>query len=691
MDSAVRIVRKFAATPVIAMELAKLKSAGLSQSVFSVTAEVKAQQPATQMCKLFSRTGQCRFGAKCKFMHTPTPANANTQQQRGANRQCNFCKRVGHLEATCHFKERLLKQLQAQPAQTHTTLSAASPAMEAASAVDLPQFLSNLNSEEDDKQATQYHFVMSARNAVAATSSAASSRKTGWVMDSGASCCATYAESDCIEVSNCNISVTAAGECFRVTRTGTAVIDTVDEQGRTVQLKMQNTLISERFPYKLLALQPFTARGYRISIDDTQLRIVKEVERSAFVGMKDSATRLFFLKQPAPVVLLARSYTDDTNLLWQLHLRHGHRNFADIARQYKLKLPQSLPACTSCIMGKSHVHPHLSTGFERATRVAEGFHSDFRGPFSVPTDKGEAYLLTLVDDYSRRIFGFLAKSQSEWMEIWTQFVTRVEAELGKTNCISWILSDNGAVYTSKAMQAFCASKGIQQRFSAPYAQWMDHTAERNMRTIGEMTTTTMLHAHLPKRCWGWATLHAVTVINRTVDNAKTNKQTDAPRTFSRLEKWKGHAIPGQTKGLYPFGCLAFKHVPSKIRGKLDAHAIPSVYLGLDPNCRAYLLGSLYRLDLSTSVEATFIENVFPFRKIKHQESPAALMWGTDNNLLEGDPRLGMFDDKVDTSGVLKALDKEALAAIGALPDASETKPELRPSTTCAVATGDARL
>lgn len=141
--------------PVIAMELAKLKSAGLSQSVFSVTAEVKAQQPATQMCKLFSRTGQCRFGAKCKFMHAPTPANANTQQQRGANRQCNFCKRVGHLEATCHFKERLLKQLQAQPAQTHTTLSAGSPAMEAASAVDLPQFLSNLNSEEDDKQATQ--------------------------------------------------------------------------------------------------------------------------------------------------------------------------------------------------------------------------------------------------------------------------------------------------------------------------------------------------------------------------------------------------------------------------------------------------------------------------------------------------------------------------------------------------------
>jgi len=67
-----------------------------------------------------------------------------------------------------------------------------------------------------------------------------------------------------------------------------------------------------------------------------------------------------------------------------------------------------------------------------------------------------------------------------------------------------------------------------------------------------------------------------------------------------------------------FGCLAFKHIPAKIPRKLDEHATPAVYLGLDPNCRAYLLGSLYQLELSTSVEVTFVENVFPFRKVKHR-------------------------------------------------------------------------
>ena len=91
------------------------------------------------------------------------------------------------------------------------------------------------------------------------------------------------------------------------------------------------------------------------------------------------------------------------------------------------------------------------------------------------------------------------------------------------------------------MSAFCAVRGIQQRFSAPYAQWMDHTAERNMRTIGEMTVTTLIHANLPKYAWGYAILHAIDVINRTAESNKANKKAGFETNFSRLERWKGHS------------------------------------------------------------------------------------------------------------------------------------------------------
>ena len=97
------------------------------------------------------------------------------------------------------------------------------------------------------------------------------------------------------------------------------------------------------------------------------------------------------------------------------------------------------------------------------------------------------------------------------------------------------------------MTEFCAQRGIQQRHSAPYSQFMDHTAERNMRTVGEMMTTTMLHANLPKRAWGFAAIHAAEVINRTAESAASNKIAGVGSNFSRLERWKGKPLPGQTK------------------------------------------------------------------------------------------------------------------------------------------------
>ena len=90
-----------------------------------------------------------------------------------------------------------------------------------------------------------------------------------------------------------------------------------------------------------------------------------------------------------------------------------------------------------------------------------------------------------------------------------------------------------------------------------------------------MTVTTMIHANLPKRAWGYATMLAIDVINRTADAVQPSM-----KNTTRLERWKGKALPGQAKGLYPLGCLAFKLVPPQLRTKLDAHATPHVYLGI---------------------------------------------------------------------------------------------------------------
>jgi hypothetical protein len=200
---------------------------------------------------------------------------------------------------------------------------------------------------------------------------------------------------------------------------------------------------------------------------------------------------------------MSKSYTNfssqSTELLWKLHLRHGHRNFVDLARQYNLAIPKEIPACATCIIAKGHCHPHLQSNFVHAERIGQGFHADFKGPYPISTPLGHNYLLVIIDDYSKKIFAFLVKSQDEWCELWKSFVARIEAELGKQTAISWLLTDYGTVFRSHAMTLFCFQKGIQQLHAAPGAQWMDGTSERTIRTISDMVLSML---GCPSQCGG---------------------------------------------------------------------------------------------------------------------------------------------------------------------------------------------
>jgi len=73
-DQVVDIVRRYSATPAAAVELAKLKSGGVSQNMFNMTPQQTAKKP---LCRMFASKGACRFGTNCKFLHTTTPRESD--------------------------------------------------------------------------------------------------------------------------------------------------------------------------------------------------------------------------------------------------------------------------------------------------------------------------------------------------------------------------------------------------------------------------------------------------------------------------------------------------------------------------------------------------------------------------------------------------------------------------------------
>ena len=116
---------------------------------------------------------------------------------------------------------------------------------------------------------------------------------------------------------------------------GSVAINAMDEAGVARKITIKDCLISPTFPYKLFVAAVDKQRlSDQITMNKEKMRITSKDSPTVLVGLRDPTTQLFFLQEyPEQATqsqdetsLLARSYGADSDLLWKLHLRHGHRN-----------------------------------------------------------------------------------------------------------------------------------------------------------------------------------------------------------------------------------------------------------------------------------------------------------------------------------------------------------------------------
>jgi len=69
------------------------------------------------------------------------------------------------------------------------------------------------------------------------------------------------------------------------------------------------------------------------------------------------------------------------------------------------------------------------------------------------------YLISFIDDFSRKTWVYLLKEKSEAFEVFKKFKVMVEKVTGRQ--IKFVRSDRGGEYTSTAFMKYCEEQGIR--------------------------------------------------------------------------------------------------------------------------------------------------------------------------------------------------------------------------------------
>ena len=122
-------------------------------------------------------------------------------------------------------------------------------------------------------------------------------------------------------------------------------------------------------------------------------------------------------------------------------------------------------------------------------------------------------------------------------------------------------------------------------------------AERMNRSLTERARCLRLNVGLPKRFWAEVVSMACYLINRSPRASLGGKVAE--------EVWTGNAI--NFSHLCIFGCLAYVHVPSDERSKLDAKSKKCIFLGYKKDVKGYKFWDPFDKKALISRDAVFDE------------------------------------------------------------------------------------
>lgn len=523
-------------------------------------------------------------------------ANSKRSRRRGKNapsdKGCFNCGMEGHWMKDCKKpkKEKGFKRKNARAHETEAIMAQASYSSQDDN--NKIESISKDHFQENHTEVVSYGLdVVESKDGSMEdhqTETNLSEKSSDWILDSEATDHMTHDRSLFVTYNKYSGSrvvkyggVTGAQ---RITGIGTIKVESIVENGRTVDLLIQDVLHVPGSRRNLISTCQASEQGYFGWHDSEIYKLVnKKTGKTSLIGK--SIGRIFYanIKVLKPECSLSEA---DELTIW--HQRLGHINKDTIRKVFTKEIASDLKGnfpvsnnqtvldkidCESCKLSKQVKTAVPRASQPRTKSVGEKLHVDICGPLGAQTISGHEYFILFKDEYSTFRWIHFMKSRVEAFDHIKRCINAIESEFDYK--VKKLVSDRGSEFTSNRTQEYLLNKGIVHIVSAPFTPQQNGLIERDNRTVAESTTAMLFHKKLPEYLWGEAANTAIYLLNRT-PNSTTGENSPFELFYKRKPKLSHVRI---------FGCTAMMKVQEEKRSgyqrKLDPRSQKLMLVGYD--------------------------------------------------------------------------------------------------------------
>lgn len=262
----------------------------------------------------------------------------------------------------------------------------------------------------------------------------------------------------------------------------------------------------------------------------------------------------------------------------------------------------------------------------RASKKLQLVHADIRGPLKPSSNSNKRYILSFIDDFSRKAWVYFLHEKSEAFQNFKNYKISVEKEVG--GHIASLRTDRGGEFASHEFEEFCKTQGIRRQLTAAYTPQQNGVAERKNRTIMNGVRAVLNERQVPKVFWPEAVKWCVHVQNRS--------PTSAIENLTPEEAWSN--VKPTVEYFRVFGCVAHVHIPDQRRTKLEDKSKMCVFFGISDESKAYKLFDPISKKIIVSRDVVFEEErSWDWGRTDEERKVDVLVCGDEeDNLAEGE-------------------------------------------------------